>query len=106
MLNTDKYGVFGGLAVSARELLLPRLTKGKNVRWGFFLPSGDGFKFVDGLVKSGQVLILFLILQILLLFHLQITPIIHKTVKFEELPSAFDVLAAGHLRGKVVVDFS
>lgn len=56
MLNTDKYGVLPGLAASARDLLLPRITAGKNVRWGFFLPSGDGFKCIDGLVKDGKVI--------------------------------------------------
>lgn len=55
MLNTDKYGVLPGLALSARDLLLPRLTARKNVRWGFFVPSGDGFQCIDELVKSGKV---------------------------------------------------
>lgn len=56
MSNTDKYGVLAGLAVSARDLLLPRVTTGKNVRWGFFVPSGDGLKFIDDLVKSEKVI--------------------------------------------------
>lgn len=55
MLNTDKLGILGGLAASAAQLLKPRIEKGKNVRWGFFVPSGDGFKFIDRLVKKGQV---------------------------------------------------
>lgn len=107
MLNTDKYGVLSGLAVSARELLLPRMTAGKNIRWGFFIPSGDGFKFIDELVQSGKVYNLHGFFRVFFsIFRFQITPIIHKVVKFEELPTAFEILAAGHLRGKVVVDFA
>lgn len=56
MLNTDKYGILSGLALSARDLLVPRITAGKNIRWGFFIPSGDGFKFIDELVKDGKVI--------------------------------------------------
>lgn len=55
MINTDKYGLLAGLTVSARDLLLPRVYGGKSVRWGFFAPSGDGFKFIDRLVKNGKV---------------------------------------------------
>lgn len=55
MLNTDKYGIVGGLALSAKDLLYPRITAGKNVRWGFFLPLGNGFKCIDELVKTGKV---------------------------------------------------
>lgn len=55
MLNTDRYGIIGGLATSAGALLKPRVQAGKNIRWGFFVPSGNGFGFVDKLVKKGQV---------------------------------------------------
>ncbi|KAF2902857.1 hypothetical protein ILUMI_03332 [Ignelater luminosus] len=90
LINTDKYGLVGGLAASMNELVGANLTKcldGKSMRWGFFVPSSDGLKFIDGLVRNKQII-----------------PTIHKVFKFEELPKAYEALAAGHLRGKIIIN--
>lgn len=58
LINTDKYGLVGGLAASMNELVSANLTKcvdGKSMRWGFFVPSSDGLKFIDRLVRNKQV---------------------------------------------------
>lgn len=56
--NTESYGLLGGLVASVGDLVstnAPKLPDGKSVRWGFFVPSSDGLKFVDRLIKSGKV---------------------------------------------------
>jgi len=90
LVNTDKYGLVGGLAASMGNLFnanIRKCTDGKSVRWGFFVPSNDGLKFIDRLIKNKQII-----------------PTVHKVFKFNELPKAYEALAAGHLRGKIVID--
>lgn len=56
--NTDTYGLLGGLAASLGNLVSSNtamVPDRKSVRWGFFVPSSDGLKFVDGLIKAGKV---------------------------------------------------
>lgn len=58
MLNTDRYGILGGLLRSTSSLLTQNmitLKDGKVVKWGFFIPSSSGFKFINHLVKNDQV---------------------------------------------------
>ncbi|EFA04391.1 reticulon-4-interacting protein 1, mitochondrial [Tribolium castaneum] len=89
LLNTDKYGLVGGLLNSAATFLSNNIKPPGEKRclmWGFFVPSGSGFQFINKLITDGQI-----------------TPLIHKQFKFENLPEAFQELNKGHLRGKIVV---
>ncbi|KAJ8960795.1 hypothetical protein NQ318_020091 [Aromia moschata] len=92
LLNTDKYGLMGGLAYSLSNLLdanFGQANNGSSVKWGFFLPSRTGFEFIDKLIRKEKI-----------------QPVIHKAFGFEDLPAAFKALAQGHLRGKIVVDYN
>ncbi|KRT78248.1 hypothetical protein AMK59_6681, partial [Oryctes borbonicus] len=92
LLNTDEYGFFGGLIVSAKDVLtsnIPKIIEGKTVRWGFVTPRKDGLNCIAKLMQKGQL-----------------KPVIHKVFKFGEIPAAFEALSGGHLRGKVVIDFN
>ncbi|KAL3280984.1 hypothetical protein HHI36_004209 [Cryptolaemus montrouzieri] len=76
MLNTDQYGLAGGLLKSGGTLLgtnIPHLKDGKVIKWGFFIPSESGFKFVHELVKNREI-----------------KPMLHKEFDFGQLPDAFD----------------
>nr|CAI5830303.1 unnamed protein product [Callosobruchus analis] len=89
--NTDKQGLFAGLAISAKDFLKSNIDscqKGSQVRWGFFVPSADGFKFLHDLISKEKI-----------------KPVIQKTFNFDQLPNAIKSLSEGHLRGKIVVDY-
>lgn len=56
--NSDTHGLLPGLAASIKDLAfsnLPRIIDGKTVRWGFFMPCGNGLKFVSKLVTEEKV---------------------------------------------------
>ncbi|KAK9743860.1 Alcohol dehydrogenase GroES-like domain [Popillia japonica] len=92
LLNSDQYGFFGGLIVSAKDVLtsnIPKIIEGKTVRWGFVTPRKDGLNLITHLMHTQQI-----------------KPVIHKVYKFDEIPAAFDALSAGHLRGKIAIDFN
>ncbi|KAJ8972799.1 hypothetical protein NQ314_000035 [Rhamnusium bicolor] len=91
LLNTDKYGLMAGLVYSANNLLeanLNRFGRGSIVKWAFFVPSHQGFEFINELICSEKI-----------------KPVIHKCFKFEKLPDALKALSEGHLRGKIVIDY-
>lgn len=57
--NTDKYGLLGGMAASARDLMvanIPKCAQGKTVRWGFFAPFHAGVEFIDDLINKDKVI--------------------------------------------------
>ncbi|GJQ86437.1 hypothetical protein Trydic_g10344 [Trypoxylus dichotomus] len=92
LLNSDHYGLFGGLIVSAKDVLIsniPKIIEGKTVRWGFVTPRKDGLNCIANLMRKQQL-----------------KAVIQKVFKFEEIPAAFETLSAGHLRGKIVIDFN
>lgn len=86
LLNTDKSGLLCGLAESVKTLLQTNATKNGKWKWGFFVPSGDGFKFIHELIQQKMI-----------------RPIIHQEFCFDDLPDAFKCVSEGHLRGKVVM---
>ncbi|KAJ3654470.1 hypothetical protein Zmor_013657 [Zophobas morio] len=91
LINADKYGLVRGLINSAGTFLQQNLkppSEKKCVMWGFFTPSGNGFRFIDKLIKDGKI-----------------RPLIHKEFKFDDLPCAFEELKKGHMRGKIVVTY-
>ncbi|XP_044751143.1 reticulon-4-interacting protein 1 homolog, mitochondrial-like [Coccinella septempunctata] len=90
ILNTDEYGLVGGLMKSTSSLLsqnIMKLKDGKRVKWGFFIPSNSGFELIDRLAKNNQL-----------------RPVIHKEFSFEQLPTALNEVKKGHLRGKVMIN--
>jgi hypothetical protein len=63
LLNTDKFGLVGGLLSSANTFLKDNLKppgEKKCVMWGFFLPSSSGFQFIHKLISNGKVIFLFI----------------------------------------------
>lgn len=58
LLNSDQYGFFGGLIVSAKDVLIsniPKIIEGKTVRWGFVTPRKDGLNLITHLMHTQQV---------------------------------------------------
>lgn len=58
LINNDKYGLLGGLLTSAGNFLeanATRICSGKTVRWGYFIPSNSGFRFIHDLICEGKV---------------------------------------------------
>ncbi|XP_057662001.1 reticulon-4-interacting protein 1, mitochondrial [Diorhabda carinulata] len=89
--NTDQYGLLPGLAYSLSDVLesnLKRFKDGSSIVWGFFVPSRNGFEFINELITDKKI-----------------KPIIHKKFSFDQLPEALQTVADGHLRGKVVIDY-
>lgn len=90
--HTDRYGLVPGLALSVADLLTPNISgvvRGRTVRWAFFAPSKDALLFVDKLLRRRKI-----------------SPTIHKVFKFSEMNKAFETFAQGHMRGKIVIDFT
>lgn len=57
-MNSDQYGFFGGLIVSAKDVLtsnIPKVIEGKTVRWGFVTPRKDGLNFIANLIENREV---------------------------------------------------
>ncbi|XP_050306715.1 reticulon-4-interacting protein 1 homolog, mitochondrial [Anthonomus grandis grandis] len=89
LVNNDKYGLLGGLITSAGNLIesnITRMCSGKSVRWGYFVPSNSGFRFIHELICRGKI-----------------RPVIQEQFKFKDLPRAIETLRKGHSRGKIVV---
>lgn len=62
LINTDKYGLLGGLVCSVNNLLEANLSArntGGAVKWGFFVPYKKGFEFIDELIDSEQVSVIY-----------------------------------------------
>ena len=88
--NIDQHGLIGGTVKNISELVkynIPTADNKSFVKWGFFAPSQTGMKILHELVESGEVV-----------------PIVKKVYPFQELPLAYDRVAQGHLRGKLVID--
>lgn len=59
LINTDNFGVIPGLVQSANDLLsanLRRFQEGSCVKWGFFIPSSTGFRFINSLIQEKKVM--------------------------------------------------
>ncbi|CAG9857506.1 unnamed protein product [Phyllotreta striolata] len=91
LLNADNHGLFEGFLRSSCDLLgsnLDRLQTGSTVKWGFFVPSAEGFKFINELIVNQKI-----------------RPVVQHKFQFEDLPKAFRTLKDGHLRGKIVINY-
>lgn len=88
--NFDEFGLFGGLSANVTEYALLRLKYFKNqIKWGISSPNRDGLMKVSNLIDSNLI-----------------KPVIHKVFDFDHVPEAFEMLGAGHSKGKIVVNVS
>lgn len=88
--NFDSDGLIGGGIKSARDLITSNLSTAPGaIRWGYFMPAQSGIQYLKTLVE-----------------HRRLLPIIDSTFTYDELPAAYRRVQEGHLRGKVVIDFS
>ncbi|XP_031629544.1 reticulon-4-interacting protein 1 homolog, mitochondrial-like isoform X2 [Contarinia nasturtii] len=88
--NTDTNGVIIGSIKSAITLLQSNIQTvfgyGGLLKWGFFVPASQGIQYFKRLVESGKL-----------------KPVIDSTFEFNSTKEAFEKVARGHLRGKVLV---
>ena len=90
--NFDSHGLISGGLMNARDLInsnLSALNRNGSVKWGYFLPSPVGIEYLKKLAEKQKLL-----------------PIIHSTFSYEALPEAYQRVQDGHLRGKVVIDYT
>ncbi|KOC64323.1 Reticulon-4-interacting protein 1, mitochondrial [Habropoda laboriosa] len=88
--NVDQHGLIAGMVKNIGELVkynIPIVENKSTVKWGFFAPSQTGIKALQEFVESREVV-----------------PVVKKVYKFQDLPLAYDRVAQGHLRGKLVID--
>ncbi|XP_023287518.1 reticulon-4-interacting protein 1 homolog, mitochondrial isoform X2 [Orussus abietinus] len=88
--NIDKYGLFGGGIKNIVDILKYNIYEPQkigSVKWGFFVPSRTGLNMLQTLVESGKV-----------------KPVVMEVYAFKDLPKAYERIARGHLRGKLVID--
>lgn len=89
--NFDNHGLISGSLMNLRSLVnsnLPRYGEG-NVKWGYFIPAQSGIKYLKNLAEKNKIL-----------------PIIDSVFSYENLPEAYQKVMDGHLRGKVVIDYT
>lgn len=88
--NTDTSGIIVGSIKSALTLIKQNAKTIYGYRgllkWGFFIPASNGIEYLQRLVENGRL-----------------RPIIDTTYDFESTKEAFEKVAKGHLRGKVIV---
>lgn len=90
--NFDAHGLIAGGFMNARDLItsnLASLNRNGSVKWGYFMPASSGIEYLKKLAEDQKLL-----------------PIIDSTFTYENLPDAYQRVQDGHLRGKVVVDFT
>lgn len=90
--NFDEHGLISGGFINAKNLItsnLSALSGNGTVKWGYFVPAQHGIQYLKKLVEKEKLL-----------------PIIDSTYPYCALPQAYKRVQEGHLRGKVVVDFT
>jgi len=90
--NFDSHGLLSGSFRNAKDLLSNNIAmlNGKGaVKWGYFMPAQPGIEYLKKLVENRKLL-----------------PIIDSVFKYSDLPKAYKKVQDGHLRGKVVVDYT
>lgn len=88
--NVDEFGLIAGSVKNVGELIsynVPILENKTAVKWGFFVPSQTGINAIQKFVERGKIV-----------------PVVEKVYPFAELPQAYERVAKGHLRGKVVIE--
>ncbi|XP_031838061.1 NAD(P)H oxidoreductase RTN4IP1, mitochondrial [Nomia melanderi] len=88
--NIDEHGLIAGGVKNIGELIkynVPSIGNKGFVKWGFFVPSQIGIRTLREYVETGKIV-----------------PVVEKVYPFQELPVAYNRVARGHLRGKIVID--
>ncbi|KAI5701742.1 reticulon-4-interacting protein 1 homolog, mitochondrial [Diaphorina citri] len=90
--NTDSLGLVPGLVKNAFDLLKSNFESGElcktnTIRWGFFMPIPYAVKEINKFIERGQI-----------------KPVIDSKYNFCELPTAFEKVQQGHLRGKIILN--
>lgn len=93
LLNTDLYGLLGGMVKNAVDFVIPNVLsgavfKGSSIQWGTFLPIEYGVKELAQLAEEKKILV----------------PL-EKTFKFIDLKDAYKRVQEKHLRGKIIVTY-
>lgn len=92
MKNFDAHGMIGGGLKNIKDLLAanaPVISGKGNVKWGYFWPSKDGMQYLKKLAVDRKLI-----------------TAIDSTYSVESLPEAYQRIQDGHVRGKVVIDFT
>jgi reticulon-4-interacting protein 1, mitochondrial len=89
--NFDSHGLMAGGLFNARDLIRSNIAAVRNgpIKWGYFMPAQSGIEYMKELAEKRQL-----------------TPVIDSTFTYDDLPAAYKKVQDGHLRGKVVVDFT
>jgi len=90
--STDEEGiVIGGLntilGLASKNLFTITNAYGSTFRYGYFTPNPIALQRITQLIQGGKII-----------------PIIQETFKLDDLPSAYDKVSQGNLRGKIVLD--
>jgi len=92
VVNTDKYGAVFGVTASLLEFARQRFMHQKiTTEWGFFKPDRHQLLEIARMIDGGII-----------------KPAIdaNNIFSFEDVPKAFKSLAAGHTKGKIVINVS
>lgn len=90
--NFDAHGLVAGGLRNVRDLItsnVPAANGNGTVKWGYFMPTQSGIQYLKRLAERQKLL-----------------PIIDSTFSYDALPAAYQKVKDGHLRGKVVVDYT
>ncbi|KAJ6617599.1 Reticulon-4-interacting protein 1, mitochondrial [Pseudolycoriella hygida] len=89
--NMDAMGLVFGAAKNICDLVQENVksltTQQGFVKWAYFVPAPHGIEYLINLVNRSKLL-----------------PIVEKVYDFKEADEAYERVAAGHLRGKIVLD--
>lgn len=90
--NFDSHGIVSGGIRNVKDLISSNLAAMNGngvVKWGYFWPAQSGIQYLKKLAENRKLL-----------------PIIDSTFSYDNLPEAYQKVQDGHLRGKVVIDFT
>lgn len=90
--NFDAHGLVAGGFKNAKDLISSNISAFDGngvVKWGYFMPAENGIQYLKKLAERKKLL-----------------PVIDSTFSYDNLPEAYQKVQDGHLRGKVVIDFS
>lgn len=89
--DTDKYGLLFGSVKSAFTFVTSNMrticARRGLLKWGFFVPAPQGIEFIRNHVENGKI-----------------RPITDSVYDFDAMKAAYQKVADGHLRGKVIVN--
>ncbi|KAI4483680.1 hypothetical protein M0804_007940 [Polistes exclamans] len=88
--NIDQLGLVAGAFKNLGDIFkynIPTSNNKGSIKWGFFVPSETGMNMLHNFVECGQIV-----------------PVVKQIYPFQDLPTAYERVTEGHLRGKLVID--